>query len=204
MVNFTLCLVKPLEQLYPIYRSRLWIIEDMLNAGGLTDPADLARILADQHHELYEKLLQLALAFFQQEQRDCKGKAYDLQNMTTVFLSNKILIFLKMLSILNTLDSLEQNKLDQKSKKKEPKNFIELLKTQTIRDTRIIGTLFSLYSHCTLQQKFIQFIIMFMEQLSKNFKNNHISNVNGDIAPIASEITAYLRTKKNSVLLALT
>ncbi|MFX0205045.1 MAG: hypothetical protein ACFFDT_03600 [Candidatus Hodarchaeota archaeon] len=193
-----------MEYLYPIYRSHLWIIEDMLNTGGFNEPADLARLLANQYPELYEKLLQLALAFFQQEQKNYKGKAYDPQNMTTVILSNKILIFLKMLSFLNTLNPLEQNKQNQEFEEENPKTFIELLKTQNINVIRAIGTMFSLYSHHKLQQQFIQFVIIFMEQLYKNCKDHHVFNINVDIAPIASEITTYLRTKRTSIPLTFT
>ncbi|MFX0201595.1 MAG: hypothetical protein ACFFCW_36225 [Candidatus Hodarchaeota archaeon] len=88
-------MVKILDHFFPIYKKRLWIIEDMLNTGGFNDPNGLARILANQYPELYENLLQLALAFFQQEQRNFRGKAYDPRNMTTIILSSKILFFLK-------------------------------------------------------------------------------------------------------------
>ncbi len=186
-----------------MYRKRLWIIEDMLNAGGLNDSADLAHLLANAYPELYEKLLQLALAFFQQKQRNFKGKVYDPQNMTTVILSNKILIFLKMLSLLKTLHTSEQNQLKQDFERKEPESFIEFLKTQTIHDIRTVGTFFSLYSHSTLQQRFLQFIIVFMEQLCVNFKNKQVFNINVDIAPFASEITTYLRTNRTLSPLAL-
>ncbi|MFX1513540.1 MAG: hypothetical protein ACFFCQ_13225 [Promethearchaeota archaeon] len=191
-----------MEHLYPIYRKCIWIIEDMLNTSGFNDSTELARLLANHYPGLYEKLLQLALAFFQQEQRNFKGKSYEPQKMLTTILSNKILIFLKMLSIFKTLHSQKQEKKRSEYEGKKPTNFIELLKTQTIQDIRTIGTIFGLYSHISLQQQFMRFVLAFMEQLSKNFENNYLYNINENIAPMASQITTFLRTKENAIPLA--
>ncbi|MFX1513881.1 MAG: hypothetical protein ACFFCQ_14955 [Promethearchaeota archaeon] len=192
-----------LEHVHPNYRKYIWMIEDMLNTSGFNDPTEVARLLANHYSELYEKLLQLALAFFQQEQRNLKGKFYEPQNIATAILSNKILIFLEMLGVFKRLPTPKQNEITEEYEGKEPNNFIELLKTQDIYDIRTIGAIFGLYSHSTVQAQFVKFVLAFMEQLSKNFENNRLYNINETIAPMASQITTFLRTKENTMPLVL-